>query len=336
MKNETLHILQDGESVVVEVRGLEVMFNRGEFNPGEWGVAPTELPYATVRQNAVIQDDRGLFSRTDLDYPALAKRFTADPAHFGLTDWQLLNQASWKAEHGTRKSGRRFTHKLLEEIDEFSDVLESYTGSPSARHALTSETGDVLWCAEAICSNSGVRLETAIQRKLLSEALGNVLLKSDHTPVSPGWKKAAGKIALRNIKQNTIGHIETLFNKGYIPTDATGFLLPEDEFDDPIETLPNRDSLRLTAAIIQNMVQIQFEDTDDEYILFQTQGSFAYRGERIAAVTANLFMNVLYAAKRVGGIGFSEIALENYQKTTGRVMANLVDKTDGERPSELR
>jgi NTP pyrophosphatase (non-canonical NTP hydrolase) len=336
VKDQILQVPVAGTSVTVEVRGLEVAYNRGEFEPAAWGIAPVGLPYATVRRNAVMQDDRGFFSRQDIDYIGLAKRFTTDPKGFGLTDWQLLNQASWKTEHGTLAAARRFTNKHLEEVDELSDAIELYDGSSTAKHAVASEAGDVLWCLLAICSNSGARIETAIQRKVLAESLGNVLLDRNQKPIVPSWKKTAGKVALRNITQNTLGNLEKLFRKGYIPTDTTGFLVPEDEFNDPYETLPTRGLLRLTAGILQNMVQIQFEDdTEADVHLYQTPSSFAYQGEQIAAVAAGVFMNVAYAAKRVADVELSDIATENYAKTTARVIANLVDKTDGERPAEL-
>lgn len=337
MKDQTLHVPISDGSVTVELRGLEVGYNRGEFEPAAWGIAPVGLPYATVRRNAVTQDDRGFFSRHDIDYIDLAERFTANPKAFGLTDWQLLNQASWKAEHGTLAAARRFNDKHFEEIDEFSDALSVYDGSNRAKRAVASEAGDVLWCLLALCSNSGARLETAIQRKVLAESLGNVLLDDNRRPITPTWKKVAGKVALRNITQNTLGDLEKLFKKGYIPTDTTGFLLPEDEFNDPYETIPTREFLRLTAGILENMVQIQFEDEAETGLhLYQTPSSFAYRGEQIAAVAAGMFMSVAYAAKYVADARLSDIARVNYAKTTARVIANLVDKTDGARPKELQ
>ncbi|MCL2444848.1 hypothetical protein FWD07_01855 [Candidatus Saccharibacteria bacterium] len=278
----------------------------------------------------------------------LSNRPETDPSQIHtLTDYQNFVNSDWKTQHGTYDSVNRFGEKLLEETDELYEAYES-TAEDRDRELL-SELGDVAFCAVALMSNSSADIDDGIKLRAYRYIRGVRDKDSNHPQEIPGWYPHTASIAI-DPAPTTISDIDRLMDG----------LPPEVDFDLEFHSLPTLDfepllsparniysddppdadvdqHLRHISLASKNLIsaaQQQYRYGGDDEGLTHLKPYDYYR-DNIGEMAAYLMLEIAYFAKVSLSKTLRNVIDKNVEKITGRVAANLVDKSDGNRSAEL-
>lgn len=298
----------------------------------------------TIGENPQFAYDpeSGLYVRTDEGTRDFGERLQCTPdGSFTLRWWQEWSQDAWKVRHGSPEASQRFTAKLHEEYEELG--IEIYRavkkGSVSAalRDKIISESGDTLWCLSAAASNAGVVEEESYRQYLLDLGHGMRILV-DGVPTLPGWHGAAMAQACTG-RLLTDYDVDRFLEAGYIPQPSTHMNVEPDDFDpqSPHDILHDWIHYRILPHAIENLSFYYYGINED---LTPREEPVPYDSEtnkvNMQRVVAESMIRTLHAARVLTGAKMGEIVRKNYQKLTGRVAFNLLDKTDGDRPDHLK
>lgn len=284
----------------------------------------------------------GLYMRTDEVSKNFGERLncTADGS-ITLRLWQEWSQDAWKVRHGTPEASVRFATKLEEEYDELGTEIRRAVENGSVdfelRESIVSEAGDNLWCQSAAASNVGVSLEEAYRSHLSDIAEGTRIL-IDGKPTVPNWhgtimaQVCTGRLL-------TDHDVDTFLTSGYVPQPSTHMHLDPEDFEpqSPSDVLHDWDLYRVLPYAVANLSLYYYGVNED--LARREEPAPHDSAENNAAmqtVIAQAMIRTLYTARVLTGATMGEIVRKNYQKLTGRVVLNLLDKTDGDRPEYLR
>lgn len=274
----------------------------------------------------------GLFYRADRpDFKALTDQILAKPAETSLRDYQYWAEAGWKTEHGTYESVARFSGKAIEEGGEFAEAARAFNvADRSGYDDLLGEAGDVLWCLTALANNGGADLDRATKDLLYQYLHGIRYMKAGQEEL-PSWHEIAGDLATQGTIL-TAQDLHELMKVRFEPTPSPIMNLFEPEFFNE-EPLDHVTSLYAYLIHMTSMQERQFGYNDTR----TTHAQFRHQAQELGNSAARCLLSLNFITYHVteGEMTLAEIIHHNVAKISGRVAHKLVDKTDGERPTEL-
>lgn len=245
-----------------------------------------------------------------------------------------MEDAAWH-----RASLERFAAKLNEECGELQEATLNYFENPdseSDRQELISEAGDVMWLTWALASNAGVSMEAALKQLTNRYVHGIRWVRPGPEDVEPTWRDAAIAFATK-FDHLRIADFDAMIAAGFEPTVSTHMNIYEDfDYELPEDILRDIDYLTklLVRSVGQQYGKTESSDQDPQLVL--TSQEFARRGEAVGELASRVTLLAAHFLWRIAGVLPSQIFTHNIKKVSGRVSSGLVDKTDGERPAELK
>lgn len=286
--------------------------------------------------------ESGLYVRADEEARNFGERLKRTPdGSFTLRWWQEWSQDAWKERQGTPEASIRFITKLHEEYDELGQeiyrAVEMGSVNAELRDKIISESGDGLWLQAAAASNVGVSVEEAYRQYLRDLGHGMRILV-DGEPILPDWHGTAmAQVCTGRLL--TDHDVDRFLAAGYIPQPSTHMYLDPDDFEpqSPHDILHDWMLYRILPFSIANLSLFYYGVNDDltpreEPVPYDPATNRVHM-ERLVSES---MIRTLHAARVLTGATMGEIVRKNYEKLTGRVLLNLLDKTDGERPKQLQ
>lgn len=286
--------------------------------------------------------ETGLYRRTDDEAHNFAARLNRTPdGSFTLRWWQQWSQDAWKVRHGTPEASVRFVTKLIEEYDELGAeikrAVKNGSVDPALREKIISETGDNIWCQGAAASNVGISAEDAY-RQYLRDLSAGMRIMVDGKPTLPDWHGTAmAQVCTGRLL--TDHDVDRFFDAGYVPQPGTHMHLDPEDFEPQSAHDVSHDwaLYSILPHVAMNLSLYYYGVNED---LTPREEPVPYSPEENHAnmqrVIAESMVRTLYAARVLTGATMGEIVRKNYEKLTGRVVLNLLDKTDGARPEHLK
>lgn len=252
-----------------------------------------------------------------------------------VTDYQEWAETGWKQKHGTYTASTRFLGKLLEEVSELGEADSIFVRSGSqldSEHAteLLSELGDVLWCATALASNSTADIDSAIKTSL-QEYVDGTSVSNGRDKLPPTWHD---EVTLLSHKWHNIAisDISDIIATGFEPRQSPVMTIDGDE---PAWGVEGHIDLMLWAVLsLQALVDTQY-CYGEMNELAVTSNDYYETARSIAGLCAELYLNVAYVAHHRLGLSLDDVVAKNMAKLNARIEAGRVDKTDGERSTDL-
>ena len=305
-------------------------------------VAPNISGMVGENQQFAYDPDKALYMRTDDHTVRMGEWLAQCPdGSITLRRWQQWSQDAWKVRHGTPEASLRFVAKLYEEYDELGqeihEVIRDGSVSAAQRQKIVSESGDILWCLSAVASNVDISIEESY-REYLRDCSNGTRILVDGAFVAPSWRETAMAQVVTG-RLLTDKDVDRFLAADYVPQPSPDMNLDPEDFEPqfPRDIMQDWILYRVLPYGLENLSHYYYQVNEDGT---QREEAVPYTALDNAANTRRLIaetmIRTLHAAKVLTGATTGEIMRENYHKITGRVMANLVDKTDGERPSELR
>lgn len=252
-----------------------------------------------------------------------------------ITDYQNWVESDWKKPHGTYESVERFNDKLSEEIAELRDADTVFTKNGSDRYSddaleLLSELGDVLWCATALASNSSADIDKGLKECLYAYTMG-ISCYVDGENTEPEWHAISAKMSTDR-KNTALSDIDTLISGGFEPLITTAMNL----FDDGPELgiYEHIELIKYDSVVIKGMSDRQYNYGEDEGLIVMSELYDSLSAD-IGRMIAEVYLNIAYIAKHRLNATLEDVIAKNMNKINARVESKLVDKSDGERPTEL-
>jgi len=305
-------------------------------------VAPNISGIVGENQQFAYDPERALYMRTDDHTVRMHEYLTQCPdGSITLSRWQQWSQDAWKVRHGTPEASLRFVDKLHEEYEELGEEIHAAVREGSVdttrRQKIISESGDMLWCLTAVASNVDTSLEESY-REYLRDCSNGTHIMVDGALVAPSWRETAMAQVVTG-RLLTDKDVDRFLASGYVPQPSPDMNLDPEDFEpqSPRDIMRDWVLYRILPYGLENLSHYYYRVNEDAS---RREEAVPYGATENASITRRLvaetMIRTLHAAKVLTGATTGEIMRENYHKITGRVVANLVDKTDGERPQELQ
>lgn len=275
----------------------------------------------------------------------LRRTIEHDTPNLDVSSYQFWAQDSWKAAHGTYAATERFSNKLIEEHEEFLIAAYAYVRSKESiehrQKEMISEAGDVLWCANGIVSNASGYIRIGIGRYLYEASMGTIVYDDTPRPRHPVWRTTALGIATNNLDSMTYGDLDKLLDAKFMSHPSSVMNIDdEDEYtSDPMSVVAHFEQTAMEARALEVIAKRQYNYGEDPA---QTFGATYHTTETYLELTASIEKQ---AAKMILDVGFVLHALanvtlgdavkSNYSKIQSRINAGRIDRSDGERSSDL-
>lgn len=331
------------------------------YNQPKYGVGPSSWEMLSNAPSPTSEkDERGFYNikNGEVDRQNVAT----------LNDYQNFVNKDWKRQHGTYESAKRFCDGLDGEykelvweyvknyvpreldFDMFSKA--SFVGisqfvnssfeafdrefSEDEKREIISESGDVMFYSVATMSNSSADLDIGM-KSVLGRHLDGVRIFSEEQTTSPLYRGAQLDIAHSTLPIS-IQQIDELIDKGFEPLLLfANQSMNIDPDDGPEFGLASHFQFLLEKTnVLQKLAHYQYqhwpegEPMEPEHI--KPYDSFI--GD-ISEISADILLELGYVIKHTTGHSLQDIVEKNIEKITGRVIANRIDKSDGERTPDL-
>lgn len=261
---------------------------------------------------------------------ALASRVTTAAetdrvANLAIDDYQAWCELNWKAPHGTIESQARFRKKLAEEYKELSAEIEKAADGQEVKAEVASELGDLLWSATAVTSDLGRKVKTAIMERLHLYGNGTRYVSGD----TPPWVLLAQSLSYSE-RDFAIEKLDQLIEAGYTPQPSPYMYIDDDTHAGWAE-IDQAGTFILYGARTMDYIAENVYDVDT----YQSGVINNDDAEAVDNLIAEIYINSAYLARHLAGSSLAGVIKKNIEKVSARVDAGLIDKQDGERPSEL-
>jgi hypothetical protein len=288
-----------------------------------------------------------------------------------LNDYQNFVNQDWKRQHGTYEAAKRFHNGLVEEYKELvleyaknhveieksqlldmsfidtntfvTQIFPVFSLKPSAEEIkeIVSEAGDVIFYTVATMSNSSADLDAAMKKLLYRYTSSVVNLGPYNSRLSTPYRDLQAETAT-SLEPISIATIDELISQGLepIPFNLVGAM--NIDFSDGEEWGVSEHFNLLFSKILDfrklSNFQYRYFDDDDplsDKELAKYYNCYDHWVEPIGESAANILLETAYLVKHTTGQTLSSIIDKNYEKIIGRVSANRIDKSDGERTQDL-
>ena len=264
-----------------------------------------------------------------------ASRVIEPEAITTVGEYQQWSSQDWKKPHGTYKAAQRFSAKLIEETGELREAFRAYHSATAddkstlAAEAI-SEMGDVIWCAAALAANSSADIDSGLKLRLYDHTMGTRVW-SNGTSMTPPWHEQSRNLSTKPTEV-TLDDLQQLINADFEPTPSPAINLDDDE---PFLGLfEHVDALQYYAVTLRSLADQQYAYGEQESTIVMPE-LYDRIAKDIGIVAAIVFLEAAYIIHHAFGKDLQAVIAKNTAKITGRVQGGYVDKTDGERPTDL-